>query len=110
MLVLAVALTMWSSLGLSACKNVCERAGEQLLGCLDELCARRPTQPACADRAAFAERLAGGGDCRAEDSPAAERVLQSSCDQLEQLLAGGDAGPVDEAVDGESEVMPEGTE
>ena len=96
---IAVVLALFASLGLTGCKNVCDKAVDHFIGCIDEFCGDNEDNPIC-DEDAMGElkEEAGGEECTEENQEEAQELLDTECEELTAIfaLAGAFAPPADE--------------
>lgn len=98
---IAVVLALFASLGLTGCKNVCDKAVDHFIGCIDEFCGDNEDNPICAEEALNELKEEAGGaemECTEENKEEAQEMLDTSCEELTAIfaLAGAFAPPADE--------------
>ena len=98
---IAVVLALFASLGLTGCKNVCDKAVDHMVGCIDDFCGENEDNPLCEEEALneMKEELSGTEmECTEEAKEEAQQMLDSSCEEFTAIfaLAGAFAPPAGE--------------
>lgn len=88
LMVVVMGLGLFGFMGLTGCKNVCEKAADHMKSCMEDYCAEAEEgDPICA--ALNSDGAGEAPECTAEAEAAASAMLELSC---EQLFGGGGGG------------------
>lgn len=91
LLMLVAGLSLVGFLGLTGCKNVCEKAADHMKGCVEEYCAEAEEgDPIC--EAMQGETQGEMPECTAEVESQAQAMLDKSCDELFGRTGGSEGG------------------
>ncbi|MBN1946669.1 MAG: hypothetical protein JW797_13425 [Bradymonadales bacterium] len=80
---LVLAIAVLGLMGLTGCKNVCQKAASHMMGCIESYCSEHESNPMCSEEnMAEMRQEAGGTECTDEMKAQAEAALQLSCEQI----------------------------
>ena len=93
LIILVLAIGVVGLIGMTGCKNVCQKAGDHMMGCIEQYCGDHEDSPMCTEEALneMREESAEGGECGEAEAAAAEGALQLTCEQITAPFAAMEA-------------------
>ena len=111
LLVLGVVLGLFTLVGTTGCKNVCQKAADHMVDCMKSFCEENEDNAYCRNIDEVEENATSGVECGDGDEEQAQEMLDQSCEEvLEFFGLAAPSGDADEEEEAEEEEAEEGEE